>query len=168
MGKTSLSRLFYLKPVGRWIGREAPGGAGGGAVGGYPPQGGIQQPGLSAAPQAEPQALGFSAGLSAAPQAEPQAEAGPDSIVSLHPNRLESAIFLSSLGFLSGGFVPRLQVYCSTGFGGKKVRTILLLSHLAVTMEADAGRWETGKGGLDGKCILDYNQSVTFNLKLPF
>ena len=35
-------------------------------------------------------------------------------------------------------------------------------------MEADAGRWETGKGGLDGKCILDYNQSVTFNLKLPF
>ena len=76
--------------------------------------------------------------------------------------------FMSSLGFLSGGFVPRLQVYCSTGFGGKKVRTILLLSHLAVTMEADAGRWETGKGGLDGKCILDYNQSVTFNLKLPF
>lgn len=62
---------------------------------------------LSPAPQAEPQALGFSSGLSAAPQAagvsaglspapqaEPQAAAGASFCFSFHPKRFESAISL--------------------------------------------------------------------------
>ena len=50
--------------------------------------------GLSPAPQAEPQAAGFSSGLSAAPQAEPQAAAGASFCFSFHPKRFESAISL--------------------------------------------------------------------------
>ena len=56
--------------------------------------------GSSAAPQAEPHAAGFSSGLSAAPQAEPHADAGVSSIFLLHPKRFESAIMISSI-FLS-------------------------------------------------------------------
>ena len=52
---------------------------------------------LSPAPQAEPQAAGFSSGLSPAPQAEPQAAAGLVSIFLLQPNRFESAIFVTSV-----------------------------------------------------------------------
>lgn len=47
--------------------------------------------GLSEAPQADPQAVGFSAGSSAAPQADPQAEA---TFSSFHPAKLERAIVL--------------------------------------------------------------------------
>ncbi len=53
--------------------------------------------GLSAAPQAVPQAAGFSSGLSAAPQAVPHAAAGFSSVFLFHPNRLESAIIISSI-----------------------------------------------------------------------
>nr|WP_298780202.1 hypothetical protein [uncultured Fretibacterium sp.] len=61
---------------------------------------------LSAAPQAEPQAAGFSFGLSAAPQAAgfssglsaaPQADVEASLSVVPHPDRLESAISISSL-----------------------------------------------------------------------
>lgn len=63
--------------------------------------------GLSAAPQAEPQAEGFSAGLSAAPQADPQAaglspapqavpEACEEASLLFHSKRLESAIIMTS------------------------------------------------------------------------
>ena len=53
--------------------------------------------GLSPAPQAEPQAAGFSSGLSPAPQAEPQAEATTSSFFFAQPNRLESAIMITSI-----------------------------------------------------------------------
>ena len=54
---------------------------------------------LSPAPQAEPQAAGFSAGLSPAPQAEPG-----DSVL-FHPNSWESAMIASSF-CLSEGCLP--------------------------------------------------------------
>ena len=60
--------------------------------------------GLSAAPQAEPQAAGFSSGLSAAPQAEPQAAAGVSSIFLFHPNRLESAMIVTSILCIQSAF----------------------------------------------------------------
>ena len=56
---------------------------------------------LSPAPQAEPQAVGFSSGLSAAPQAVPHAAAGAASSVVLpHPNRLESAMIDTSMIYI--------------------------------------------------------------------
>jgi hypothetical protein len=54
---------------------------------------------LSPAPQAEPQAAGFSSGLSPAPQAEPQA-----ADFSLQPAKFESAIF-HYLHFVFGTFL---------------------------------------------------------------
>ena len=47
--------------------------------------------GLSPAPQALPQAAGFSSGLSAAPQAVPQA----DDLSAFHSNKFDNAIFSS-------------------------------------------------------------------------
>ena len=80
---------------------------------------------LSAAPQAEPQAAGFSSGLSAAPQAEPQAagffsglSAAPQADVEAslsvfpHPDRSESAISISSfkiVGIAGALSAPRLH-----------------------------------------------------------
>jgi len=52
--------------------------------------------GLSPEPQAEPQAAGFSSGLSPEPQAEPQAAAGADSVLLFQPKRFESAIIVTS------------------------------------------------------------------------
>ena len=62
--------------------------------------------GLSAAPQADPQAVGFFSGLSAAPQADVEA---PISVLP-HPDRLESAITISSLKE-SGRFLPLSALY---------------------------------------------------------
>jgi hypothetical protein len=55
--------------------------------------------GLSPAPQAVPQAAGFSSGLSPAPQDVPQA-AGASYVFLFHPNKFESAMFKSSLFFI--------------------------------------------------------------------
>jgi hypothetical protein len=48
--------------------------------------------GLSDAPQALPQAAGFSSGLSEDPHPVPQAEAGASTAFLFHPNKFESAI----------------------------------------------------------------------------
>ena len=71
--------------------------------------------GLSPAPQAEPQAAGFSAGLSPAPQAEPQAAgfsaglspvpqavAGAASGLLFQPKRLERAMIVTSKSYSVG------------------------------------------------------------------
>ena len=55
---------------------------------------------LSPAPQAEPQAAGFSSGLSPAPQAEPQAEAAASPFFCAQPNRLDSAMIVTSVFFI--------------------------------------------------------------------
>lgn len=68
---------------------------------------------LSPAPHAEPQAAGFSSGLSSAPHAEPQAagfsfglspaphaEAG--AAAAFHPDKLKSAIMITSVSFFTG------------------------------------------------------------------
>ena len=63
---------------------------------------------LSAAPQAEPQAVGFSSGLSAAPQADVEASLS----VFPHPDRSESAISISSfkiVGIAGALSAPRLH-----------------------------------------------------------
>lgn len=72
---------------------------------------------LSAAPQAEPQAVGFSSGLSAAPQAvglsaAPQADVEASLSVFPHPDRSESAISISSfkiVGIAGALSAPRLH-----------------------------------------------------------
>lgn len=64
--------------------------------------------GLSAAPQAEPQAAGFFSGLSAAPQADVEASLS----VFPHPDRSESAISISSfkiVGIAGALSAPRLH-----------------------------------------------------------
>ena len=53
--------------------------------------------GLSPAPQAEPQAVGFSSSLSPAPQAVPHEAAGAASTFLFHPQRFESARVLTSI-----------------------------------------------------------------------
>lgn len=72
--------------------------------------------GLSPAPQAEPQAAGVSAGLSPAPQAEPQAAGvsvglspAPQAeavFLLFHPDKLESAIVMTSCVKYSASFAP--------------------------------------------------------------
>ena len=52
---------------------------------------------MSPAPQAVPQAAGFSSGLSPAPQAVPQAAAAAVSFFVFHPKRFESAINVTSV-----------------------------------------------------------------------
>ena len=84
--------------------------------------------GLSPAPQAEPQAAGFSSGLSPAPQAEPQAAAGAASIFLLHPNRFESAIFLTSIHVFRGPFCSLYFLFYGF-FSVIQVRTILCYSY---------------------------------------
>ena len=76
---------------------------------------------LSAAPQAEPQAVGFFSGLSAAPQAAgffsglsaaPQADVEASLSVFPHPDRSESAISISSfkiVGIAGALSAPRLH-----------------------------------------------------------
>lgn len=67
-----------------------------------------QAVGLSAAPQAEPQAAGFFSGLSAAPQADVEASLS----VFPHPDRSESAISISSfkiVGIAGALSAPRLH-----------------------------------------------------------
>lgn len=95
--------------------------------------------GLSPAPQAVPQAAGFSVGLSPAPQAVPQVAAGAVCISLRHPYRLERAIVYTSLGVwglaarLGVQAFSRLHLYCKTPAGKTEVRTNLLLSYLKVT-----------------------------------
>ena len=82
---------IYGNPVLPVFLRDAPGG-----VRRERKRGSVYRVGLSAAPQAEPQALGFPSGLSAAPQAEPQA-LGFSSGLSAAPQAEPQA-----LGFSSG------------------------------------------------------------------
>ena len=76
---------------------------------------------LSPAPQAEPQAAGFSAGLSAAPQAEPQAAglsaapqavAGAEAAFLFQPKRSERAMVVYLPIIFSGRFAL-LCLYCT-------------------------------------------------------
>lgn len=98
---------------------------------------------LSPAPQAEPQAAGVSSGLSPAPQAAdvssglsptPQAvpQAAGAAFACFHPNRLKSAILVTSIESF-------FELFCSLyflfyrRFLSPQVRTFLLPSHLVVT-----------------------------------
>jgi hypothetical protein len=81
--------------------------------------------GLSEAPQAEPQAAGFSSFLSEAPQAEPQADAGAAFFSLFHPNRLKSAIvFYLPLSIQSAVLLSVFIFY--ENFSTPQVRTFLL------------------------------------------
>ena len=98
---------------------------------------------LSPAPQALPQAEGFFAGVSDAPQAAgaseglspepqavPQAAAGAVSSFLFHPNRLESAIFMTSVSY-SASRSALCAYHYRDGWGAEKyalfygVRTFL-------------------------------------------
>ena len=87
---------------------------------------------MSPAPQAVPQAAGFSSGLSPAPQAVPQAAAAAVSFFVFHPKRFESAINVYLRFYLSKGF-PLCDYYCNKKDYILKVRTNLLLSYFLVT-----------------------------------
>ena len=106
--------------------------------------------GLSPAPQAEPQAAGFSAGLSAAPQAV----AGAEAAFLFQPKRSERAIVVYLQILFSGRFAL-LCLYCTRTIFQAQVRTILLHRHLFVTF-----------GGLGFSLaissVLHYTMSVTF------
>jgi hypothetical protein len=62
--------------------------------------------GASAGLSAAPHAAGFSAGFSDAPHAVPQAEAGASSAFLFHPNKLESAISMTSINVFSERSCP--------------------------------------------------------------
>ena len=88
--------------------------------------------GLSPAPQAVPQAAGFSSGLSPAPQAVPQAAAGAVSSFLFHPKRFDSAMMLTSrFGFK--GLFRSLCFHYGRDSAPSQVRTFLLPGHLFVT-----------------------------------
>lgn len=87
--------------------------------------------GLSPAPHAEPHAAGFSDGLSPAPHAVPHAAAGAASL--FHPDKLESAMSFYLLVCLCFLFLSFRQFHSNKTDRRKKVRTFLLDSYLLVT-----------------------------------